>query len=854
MRWAGVVGAVFLISCSQGGLPGLVQAPDGGTGGSDGGSQLNPPDGGTDHDPVDDGVRHWPPSRAGYVNPITAENQRQGDPSWNRGFTNPWAAQIEAYADRVSAKPGDVVQLMARSDRPGATASWTLYRIGWYGGAGARALTSGTVQVPAQGACSNNTQTGLIRCSWAPTFTVTIPRDAVSGLYLVRIVRTDHIGVMIPVVVRDDRQADLLFQSSVLTAQAYNNWGGEGLYSDSNDHVPGGFALQVTFDRPYDSDSGSGQVLKWEALMARFLERYGYDVTYTTNLDVVREGSKRLIRRGAFLSVGHDEYWPGEERDIIEAARDAGMPLYFFGANAAYWKVRLSEPGVDGNARVVTCYKRRPQNDPMAGTPQQTGRFRDDPIHRAEEELVGTMYESWMLFGQAWTAGDTSHPLYAGTGLSPGDTIPQLVGYEYDRTFDLDTPGPVTVLARSPLVDAEGKPGFAEATLYTAPGGAQVFGAGSIYWSRGLDGPLRDARVERMTANVLQMGSQLSVPQQLMHVGAPPAPAADPQWASSVRTVATGMPGPSGVAQLPDGTFVIADVREHRIWQTDGGGSVWPFAGDGNPDGNPRFDNVPGLSARFFQPTAVLPDGLGNVYVADTHNCAIRKIANDARRTVTTVAGQLMNCGYVDAAGGAARLSDPMGMAWLDATHIVIADTENFAIRVLDVTTHAVTTLARTHDFGEEADGPAASASFFYPTAVAVAPDGRVFFLASSFGELKVIGTDASRTITSLTTGGIGFADGPGTAARMQPQMGLLWWNGGLLVGDSANQRLRFIVPGATAGSTVVKTWAGSGRMGADDGPASAASFEVPLGLWPGKDGLIYAVDGGAGALRAVTP
>src|SRR3954468_4482087 len=312
MRWAGVVGAVFLISCSQGGLPGLVQAPDGGTGGSDGGSQLNPPDGGTDHDPVDDGVRHWPPSRAGYVNPITAENQRQGDPSWNRGFTNPWAAQIEAYADRVSAKPGDVVQLMARSDRPGATASWTLYRIGWYGGAGARALTSGPVQVPAQGACSNNTQTGLIRCSWTPTFAVTIPRDAVSGLYLVRIVRDDSIGVQIPVVVKDDRPADLLMESAVLTAQAYNNWGGSGLYDP-----PEKFAVQVSFDRPYASDRGSGQVLRYEALMARFLERYGYDVTYTTGLDVAREGPETLLKRGAYISPGHDEYWPGELRDAV---------------------------------------------------------------------------------------------------------------------------------------------------------------------------------------------------------------------------------------------------------------------------------------------------------------------------------------------------------------------------------------------------------------------------------------------------------------------------------------------------------------------------------------------------------
>ncbi|HTO98107.1 MAG TPA: hypothetical protein VMK66_13750, partial [Myxococcales bacterium] len=170
------------------------------------------------------------------------------------------------------------------------------------------------------------------------------------------------------------------------------------------------------------------------------------------------------------------------------------------------------------------------------------------------------------------------------------------------------------------------------------------------------------------------------------------------------------------------------------------------------------------------------------------------------------------------------------------------------------VTSRAVSTLAATH-WGDDADGPASSATFYYPTAVAVAPDGRVFFLASSTGKLKVIGTDASRTVTTLVGGGLGFSDGLGDVARMQPQMGLLWLNGSLVVSDSANQRLRLVSPGASAGSTTVKTWAGSGAMGNDDGLASAAAFQVPLGLWGGRDGTVYVVDGGTlGSLRAVRP
>src|SRR5437899_2646153 len=133
----------------------------------------------------------------------------------------------------------------------------------------------------------------------------------------------------IPAEVKDDRPADLVMNSAVLTAQAYNNWGGTGLYDP-----PGAFAVQVSFDRPYASDDGSGQVLRYEALMARYLERYGYDVTYTTNLDIAREGAGTLLRRGAFVSPGHDEYWAVEQRDAIDSARDAGMPIYFFVPNA----------------------------------------------------------------------------------------------------------------------------------------------------------------------------------------------------------------------------------------------------------------------------------------------------------------------------------------------------------------------------------------------------------------------------------------------------------------------------------------------------------------------------------------
>ena len=78
--------------------------------------------------------------------------------------------------------------------------------------------------------------------------------------------------------------------------------------------------------------------------------------TYSTNLDTHANGGRLLNHKG-FLSVGHDEYWSKAMYDAVEAARDAGVNLAFFGANTVYWQVRF-EPSAGGVPnRVMVCYK-----------------------------------------------------------------------------------------------------------------------------------------------------------------------------------------------------------------------------------------------------------------------------------------------------------------------------------------------------------------------------------------------------------------------------------------------------------------------------------------------------------------
>jgi hypothetical protein len=851
--WAAAVACAFL-ACSNGG--GLKQPDDGGI------PDAGP--GGT-----------YPQDRpAGYVNPIPAENALAGDPAWalTRGDGAPSGsgaakrpAHVEAYADRVSAKAGESIQVMASI--PAGMGGpmgvrWTLYRLGWYGGAGARKLAEGTATAGPQPACPPDASTGLIQCHWSPTFTVQVPQAAVSGLYLVRILRDEPFayGTYVPLVVKDDRMSDLYFQASVTTYQAYNRWMGESLYDDQLG-LGSRFAVKVSFDRPYIHDYGAGHVLRYEAHMASYLERSGYDVSYTTNLDVTREGMASLRRHGGFLSVGHDEYWDGRERDAVEGARDAGTHVFFFGANAAYWKVRLENPGADGNARLMTCYKMRPQTDPLAGDAVlRTGRYRDAPINRDEEALVGTMYEEQVLFGQAWVVQGASSFVYEGTGFRDGDQVPGLVGYEYDRRFENDTPGAATVVATSPVVDIFNRPGASDAVVYRAPSGALVFGAGSIYFPLGVDdfatGPWRgkrDARMERMVANLFKSALDLPVPPQLAspHAALSAQPLA--AWSSSVATTASGLSGPSSLAQLPDGSLVYADPRGHQIHRV---GQSAPYAGTGVPGSDPQ--PVSASSAHFANPSSVWADAAGNVFVADTLNSCIRKIGSDPGHTVTTFAGTCTVYGLQDGVGTAARFSYPMGMSFSPQWGLLVADEQNHVVRAIDPATGAVTTLGNPGGDADTDGIPASQAVFVYPTAVAAADDGRIFVISSSPGvqqvKIKVIGTDSQRTVTTLAGGANdGYQDGSGASALLQPQGGAVWDGTGLVFSDPGSHRIRRLVPGIDAASSLVQTVAGSGSPAMRDGSGGSAGFSVPLGLYRAADKTIYVADGG-GAIRALRP
>jgi DNA-binding beta-propeller fold protein YncE len=298
---------------------------------------------------------------------------------------------------------------------------------------------------------------------------------------------------------------------------------------------------------------------------------------------------------------------------------------------------------------------------------------------------------------------------------------------------------------------------------------------------------------------------------------------------------------------------VYADPRGHQIHRV---GQSAPYAGTGDP-GSDR-QPVAADSSHFANPSSVWADAAGSVFVADTLNSCIRKIAADPAHTVTTFAGSCTLYGLQDGAGTAARFSYPMGMSFSPRWGLLVADEQNHVVRTVDPATGAVATLGNPGGDADTDGIPASEAVFPYATAVAAADDGRIFVICSSPGvqevKIKVIGTDAQRTVTTLAGGATdGYQDGSGAAALLQPQGGAVWDGTGLLFSDPGSHRIRRLLPGVDAATSLVQTVAGSGSPAMADGAGGSAGFGIPLGLFRAADKTVYVADGG-GAIRAIRP
>ncbi len=193
-------------------------------------------------------------------NAVVLENCYPGNTGWK--VVDPEAISgggIEGFATSQSINKGDSVNLKVNAD-DGATFRIEIYRTGYYGGLGSR-LFSVIRDVPAvrQPGCQTSDTTGLLDCSnWSTSATITTTSAWPSGVYLLRLVRTDtNTDFHVLLVVRDDsRAANLLYGVSFSTFEAYNNYGGKSLYdfnsTGANTVAGTPRAVKVSFDRPFE--------------------------------------------------------------------------------------------------------------------------------------------------------------------------------------------------------------------------------------------------------------------------------------------------------------------------------------------------------------------------------------------------------------------------------------------------------------------------------------------------------------------------------------------------------------------------------------------------------------------------
>jgi hypothetical protein len=452
------------------------------------------------------------------TNPVQAENAKAGTPGWLAPAVTGRA--IEGYASEVSVRPGEAMHFHV-STTPAARYRVVVYRLGWYGGAGARRIAclpacAGDETGVAQPQPSPEIGTGRVQAGWPVTDELTVPAAATSGYYLAEFLLTSGAqsgrAALTYVIVREPpgRRSAILVQVPVNTWQAYNDWGGKSLYDNLS--TEGRRANRVSFDRPYNwTPRPGGQPLEWEYPLVRWLERSGYDVSYQTDVDTDADPGS-LVRHRLVMTAGHGEYWTKTIRDTFDGSRDIGTNLAFVGANTGYWQVHYEDGG-----RTIVAYKSRfdPEPDPAL----KTTMFRDLEPPRYECELLGIQSQgvglTWQPSDYAVTGSAIGDPWLNGTRLTAGATLKGIVSVESDTIPGNQTAGDscghkLTVFFHHET--GSDKSGNADAVRYTAASGARVFASGSHTFAWGLDDDpanpdethgLADLRLQRFMRNAL---------------------------------------------------------------------------------------------------------------------------------------------------------------------------------------------------------------------------------------------------------------------------------------------------------------------------------------------------------------
>lgn len=327
----------------------------------------------------------------------------------------------------------------------------------------------------------------------------------------------------------------------------------------------------------------------------------------------------------------------------------------------------------------------------------------------------------------------------------------------------IDPAASVTTLAGS--TSPGGNDGTGTAARFSGSEGVAVDRAGNIYVADSENHAIRKITPQGVTTTLAGM----------------PGIAGSENGSGSAARFQT----PRGLVVDASGIVYVADTFNHMVRKITPAGVVTTIAGtraSGNADGT-------GTAARFRLPHGIAVDSLGNLYVSDTNNHTIRKITPSAQ--VTTLAGTAGAAGSVDGMGSAARFAFPRGLTCDGAGNVFVADTYNCAIRKI-TTDSSVTTLAGELGVAGNNDGLATTAHFFNLSGIAADLVGNLYVDDRGNSLIRKIASDGTVTTLAGALGQNGNQNGIGSAARFDYASGIAVDSvGRLYVADTFNNTVR---------------------------------------------------------------
>ena len=428
---------------------------------------------------------------------VMRENLRAGTPSWDAGIPleysgdytaveknipapsiplpNPKFKAVEGWFDLSSALCGDSVGLHITGNNKPVTIK--VFRMGYYKGAGARLIEKFVTKPVALNSKFkvSAAPVSTVTTSWPVAWVFKVSKATLPGQYLFRLDDGGGDSSFVPLTITNPQsKSDVTMVSSVLTWQAYNQWGGYSLYKGPNRNKLTRANI-VSFNRPYDG-AGDGQFRYMEYPILKLAEELGLNLNYVTDLELNKNASSLANTMSVTLG-GHAEYWTTQMRASLQSAVNRGVNLVSFGGNELY-----NRPRYDVKSRLITMW-RGSTSDPSRSDPLlATTIWRSPPILQPESLLLGSQYVGLGVDGNyrvqhpdRWPFNTERHP----------NMMNSIVGLEVDSP--LYSPGPaVESLAQAQIIFS-GKKVTTMATYYTNSKDAGILAIGTNGWTCAID-------------------------------------------------------------------------------------------------------------------------------------------------------------------------------------------------------------------------------------------------------------------------------------------------------------------------------------------------------------------------------